>query len=432
MSDSRRLLSARIIEQVLAQKGSLTSLLARHGTGLQPRDKAFIQALSFGVCRHYHALEYICRRLLEKPIRNKDRDLQALLLCGLYQLLYMRVPAHAAINETVMAARTMKKPWAGSLLNAVLREAQRQWPALETEIAADFSLRFSHPDWMIDRFKRDWPQHYQALLAANNEPAPMSLRVHRGRRTRENYMQALAAAGIPCQAGMLADTAVILAEPLPVDQLPGFAAGDVSIQDEASQLAAALLAPAAGQRVLDACAAPGGKSCALLEFEPGIELLAVDNDALRLQRVSENLERCGLQAKVLCADIARPDSWWDGSPFDRILLDVPCSGTGVIRRHPDIKMLRSDASMPELLTRQAEILDQAWHLLVKGGRLLYSTCSVFRAENTEQVGAFVDRTPDAQHLPLQKDWGLACGHGRQLLPGMGSHDGFFYALLQKC
>ncbi len=447
---SERLLAAQILTSLLNQEGSLTSLLQtcrqRHPAAAMP----LVQELCFGVCRWFHTLDYLLARQLRKPLKNKEQLVRCLLLVGLYQMFYLRVPDHAAVNESVAAA----PPWAKALVNAVLRNARRQYDEAQASIQADESRLHAHPPWLLSHLKRDWPNHYLDILAGNNARAGMSLRVNLARITRQDYLARLSQAGIAAHPGQLTVSAVILAEPLAVEQIPGFSEGLVSVQDEASQLAAALLMAAPGQRVLDACAAPGGKTCALLEQEPGLELLALDNDPKRLARIQENLDRIFPQslpdsqgqscdpmgaspARLLEADASKPDTWWDGQHFDRILLDAPCSGTGVIRRHPDIKVLRQAGDIADLQARQAAMLQALWPTLKPGGRLLYSTCSVLKDENCRQIAAFLAATPDAREVPLDRGdrltpWGVDCSPGRQLLPGPAtSHDGFFYALLEK-
>ncbi|MDT8398392.1 MAG: 16S rRNA (cytosine(967)-C(5))-methyltransferase RsmB [Pseudomonadales bacterium] len=428
--ESDRLLAARILSQILQGRGSLSGLLNNCRTEHPAANAALLQELCYGVCRWYYPLDFLCSALLSKPLRARDRELQCLLLIGLYQLLYMRVPAHAAVNETVKA---VTQSWARPLVNAVLRKAPEKYQQLLPAIAADFSLKYAHPDWLINQLKASWPLHYQEILAANNERAPMTLRVNPAHYSRAQYLGLLAAENIAAHPGELCENAIILAQPLPVEKLPDFARGAVSVQDQASQLAPGLLQLAPGLRVLDACAAPGGKTCAILEQEPALtQLVALDNDPQRLHRVQENLDRTGLSAQIVCADVSATSSWWDHQPFDRILLDVPCSGTGVINRHPDIKLLRKAGDIEALAQKQACILRALWPLLKPGGLLLYSTCSVLKPENSLQIEHFIQQTRDAKPVLPELGWGLAGPIGRQLLPASGRHDGFYYALLQKC
>jgi 16S rRNA (cytosine967-C5)-methyltransferase len=331
----------------------------------------------------------------------------------------------------VAAAATLGKPWAKGLLNAVLREAQRRETELREISDADYACKYAHPQWLLQQLKLDWPRQYRDILDANNLRAPMTLRLNLRRMQRDDYLQCLQDAGIAASPGALAPTAVVLQVPVDVHQLPGFSDGLVSVQDEASQLLPALLPTQAGQRILDACAAPGGKTCALLESDPSLQLLCLDNDSKRLPRLQDNLARCSLSATVLCADITSGLPAEHADPFDAILLDAPCSGSGVIRRHPDIKLLRNRNELQELMAKQARLLDAAWPLLKPGGFLLYSTCSVLKAENSEQIAAFVQRQPSARETALALVPSAPCEHGVQLLPQAQGHDGFYYALLQK-
>ncbi|HFE32048.1 MAG TPA: 16S rRNA (cytosine(967)-C(5))-methyltransferase RsmB, partial [Gammaproteobacteria bacterium] len=318
------------------------------------------------------------------------------------------------------------------LVNAVLRNFQRQ--AEELLAAADASEpgRWAHPQWLIDSVRTAWPDDWQRILTANNERAPMTLRVNVRQQSRDDYLQRLEQAGIDAEATTHSDGGIRLRSPCDVTQLPGFSEGAVSVQDEAAQLAAQLLDVRPGQRVLDVCAAPGGKTAHILERSDDIALLAVDIEARRLQRVTDNLQRLGLQAEVREGDARRPDDWWDGRPFERILLDAPCSASGVIRRHPDIKLLRRPGDIETLLELQGEILRAIWPLLAPGGMLLYATCSVLPQENQQRVAAFLAEQPDAEGRPLEADWGRASGIGRQILPGgVAQMDGFYYACLHK-
>lgn len=437
-NNAERLLCCRIMDELLRDRGSLASHL---GTARQEQPSlnfALLQEYCYGLCRWYHRLDAWGTSLLDKPLRKKDQDLYCLILLGLYQLFHMRTPAHAAVNETVAAVVALDKAWAKGLVNAVLRNAQRNLERLQEEDSRDYTRLYSHPQWLLDRIKQDWPAHYRTILEANNDRAPMTLRVNRQLCSREDYLLRLQDAGLAASAGSLASHAIHLQAPVDVSDLPGFDEGLVSVQDEASQLLPALLPLQAGQRILDACAAPGGKTCALLEAQPGLQVLCVDNESRRLPRIEENLQRLQLAAEVRCADItqdAPADFTGVGGGFDTILLDVPCSATGVIRRHPDIKVLRSAAEIAQLCTRQAALLDAAWTLLAPGGHLMYSTCSVLAAENSQQIEAFLARqnraTHNAQEVPLRLATAQPCKHGQQLLPVATGNDGFFYALLQK-
>ncbi len=428
--NSRRL-AARVLLRVLRDGQSLTAALEQQlDNAANAKDRAFVQALCYGVCRQYHRLDFVLDRLLSKPLRGKDLDIRLLLLAGIYQLRHMRVKPHAAVSETVAAAGG--KSWAKSLVNGVLRRYQREHESLEGTAESDPAARFSHPDWLIRLLRENWPERAEAIMAANNEPPPLVLRVNLRHGSREEYLALLQERGISAQAAAYCPTAVVLERAVTVDQLPAFAAGGVSVQDGAAQLAAQLLELQPGQTVLDLCAAPGGKTAAILEQQPQLgSLLAVDVDEGRLEKVTENLRRLQLRAEVLCADAARPETWAKGRNFDRILLDAPCSALGVIRRHPDIKLLRRESDIDELVKVQADILDAAWSLLRPGGMLLYATCSVLKRENEQQMAAFLARRDDAEEQKIDADWGLQRVVGRQILTGESQMDGFYYAKIRK-
>ena len=320
---------------------------------------------------------------------------------------------------------------AAGLVNAVLRNRQRRRAALDAALAAEPVAVHAHPAWLLERLQADWPADWPAIVEASNQQAPMMLRVNLARESRDEALARLATAGIAAAAHAQVASAVVLEHPAEVSALPGFADGRLSVQDGAGQLAAPLLAPEPGDRVLDACCAPGGKTGHLLETALGLELLALDIDATRLVRVRENLDRLGYDAELLAADAGAPADWWDGRPFERILLDAPCSATGVIRRHPDIKALRQPADIDALAARQRALLDALWPLLAPGGILLYATCSLLRAENETVIAAFLAAHPDAAELVIDADWGLALRHGRQILPGSAGLDGFYYARLLR-
>ncbi len=423
-----RLVAARVLVNVLQNGLSLTAAL---DAALQPmavgKDRAFIQALCYGVMRYFHRLDFILAQLLETPL--KDPDVKALALVGLYQLAFMRVKPHAAVSETVSA---QKKAWAKPLLNALLRRYLREQQALEQLADQQASAANSHPNWLIKQLQQQWPEQAAAILVANNQQPPMTLRINAAKTNRDDYLQQLAVEGIDASVIAFCPSAIQLDKPVNVEALPQFAEGWVSVQDSAAQLAAGLLSLAPEQRVLDVCAAPGGKTAHILESQPQLqELLAVDIDAKRLQRVGDNLQRLGLIATQLVGDASKPESWWDGQLFDRILLDVPCSATGVIRRHPDIKVLRKPDDIEALANLQQAIVAAIWPLLATGGRLLYATCSVLKQENEQQIDKFLTSYTDAIHLPINAQWGQQRPFGRQILPGENGMDGFYYALLEK-
>ncbi|WP_060507786.1 16S rRNA (cytosine(967)-C(5))-methyltransferase RsmB [Pseudomonas sp. NBRC 111124] len=427
-----RLAAARALTAVLSGKASLNSSLPGQLDKVEERDRGLTQDLAFGTARWQPRLDLLAAQLLQKPFKAADADVHALLLVGLYQLFYTRIPAHAAIGETVGCADKLKKPWAKGLLNAVLRRAQREGEELLAGMERDPVVRTAHPRWLQKSLKAFWPDQWEAICAANNAHPPMILRVNRRHHSRDVYLALLAEAGVGASACQYSRDGIVLTEACDVRGLPGFAEGWVSVQDEAAQLSADLLELAPGQRVLDACCAPGGKTCHLLETEPALaHMTAIDLEAKRLTRVRENLDRLQLDAELIACDARDTASWWDGKPFQRILLDAPCSATGVIRRHPDIKLTRQADDIPALAALQGELLDALWPTLEVGGMLLYATCSSLPTENTEVIDAFLARTPGARELDLATEAGLRQPHGRQLLAQEGGHDGFYYAKLIK-
>lgn len=426
-----RLIAAKVINDVSNGTSLTEALLHRLSTQQDERDHAFIQAICYGVCRYYCRLDVILSYLLQKPMSAKDSDVHALLLVGLYQLIDMRVPEHAAVAETVNAAKKLKKPWASGLVNAILREYLRKKNELNEKIKSDDEATYMHPDWWIALTKKNWGQQWQDILFANNEHPPMTLRVNEKQSSREAYLAKLKEKNISAQVAPNTMQGMILDAPVDVAELPGFNEGAVSIQDGAAQLAAALLAFEPGQHVLDACAAPGGKLMHILEIQPDASVIAIEKDQQRIESIHENLSRLSLSATVHCADAANVENWWDQQLFDRILLDAPCSASGVVRRHPDIKLLREPTDIKQLVKEQAKLLNALWPLLKPGGLLVYATCSIFKEENVEQMQAFLATHPDAREEPIVANWGIPCAIGRQILPGMDNMDGFYYARVRK-
>jgi 16S rRNA (cytosine967-C5)-methyltransferase len=416
--------AARILARVLREHVPADDALA-NAPDLSDRDAALRAALVLGALRWHHRLRWQAAQLLNRPLPPARAELAALIEVGLLQLQFLRVPEHAAVSATVDAAEGLGAPRARGLVNAVLRRFLRERAPLEARALSDPEALYSHPQWIIAATRRDWPDDWQRILEANNAAGPMWLRVNLLRLTRDAYLERLAAAGIAAQPAARVPSAVLLDAPVPVHALPGFAAGDVSVQDVAAQHAPAHLDLAGGLRVLDACAAPGGKTCHMLEACEGLHVTAVDRDATRLSLVRENLARLGLTATVLAGDATRPEAWWDGRSFDRILLDAPCSALGVIRRHPDIKVLRRPSDVDSAVALQARLLAALWPLLKPGGRLIYATCTFLRCENDTQVGGFLATTPDAERAPRPT------AGGGQSLPGDAAGDGFFYACLLK-
>ena len=425
-----RAAAAAVIDAVVHGGRSLDPELA--AARVAERDRPLLWTICYGVLRQHWRLQATVDALLSRPLKSRDRIIGSLLAVGLYQLADTRVPPHAAVSPTVEAARLLGRPQHAAVVNACLRRFQRSPP--ETFVFASEEVRFNHPGWLIERLREAWPEDWQHILAANDAHAPMWLRVNARAGSTADYLAELAGDG-DLLAGF--DQAIRLAAPRPVTELPGFERGRVSVQDAAAQLAAPWLLSAGGERILDACAAPGGKTAHLLELSPpGSVLSAVDVDPDRLEIARENLARLGLRASLVCGDAASPADWWDGVPYDRILLDAPCSATGVIRRHPDIRLLRRDSDIPAMAARQRRLLAALWPLLAPGGRLLYVTCSVLPAENEDVVDAFLRTQADAREDSLLPNYNIRDVMGRkargfQILPGRCDLDGFYYACLIK-
>ncbi len=396
------------------------------------RERAFAQALCYGVLRHYNSLNFILSMLLDKKFKKKDADIRALILIGLYQLDHMRTPAHAAVSATVESCTDLKKHWAKNLVNAILRRYQREHEKFSNLVADNASARYEHPDWLLNKFKDEYPECWQSIIKENNLPPPMSLRVNSRVTDRECYLKKLEAAGIKGQASSLNEDGIVLTHPESVEMLPDFSEGHISVQDLAAQLAIPLLDPKPGERILDACSAPGGKLAHLIEHMPTLEeAVAIEIEPHRFKKLVSTLGRVRLKATLIQNDARATNEWWDNKPFDRMLIDAPCSASGVIRRHPDIKYLRTPENIQNATVLQTEILNALWPLLKKGGKLLYITCSIFKAENDDQIAAFIDKHHDAKAIPIQASWGRATRYGRQILPGENAMDGFYYAQLYK-
>lgn len=427
--EDSRTCAARVLAEVFAGR-SLTEALQL--PCVSSSDAPFIQALCYGVLRQYPRYPLLLEKLLAKPLKPADSDIHALLQTALYQLEQMRVPSHAALNESVEATRRLGKKWAAGLVNALLRRYQREHEALQGQLTGRPEFVHALPDWLLGMLKKAWPDHWRAIAMASAQQAPLCLRINRQQIERKDYFQLLQEQGLTARPHPYAPDGVVLDRAVAVEQLPGFAAGLVSVQDAGAQLAALLLDPRPGERVLDVCAAPGGKSCHLLEVAgAGLELTAVDKDRDRLQRVEENLQRLNLKANCYAGDASAPAGGWTHPGYRKILLDAPCSATGVIRRHPDIKLLRRADDIPRLAKVQQACLRAMWPLLAPGGRLLYATCSILPRENEEQIGKFLADHEDAQEATIDAEWGLERHHGRQTLPGDDGMDGFYYALLEK-
>ena len=424
-----RALAAEILVAVIQEGRSLSMTLdpALKNLSLE-KDRGFVKALVYGVLRAYWRLDAILNELVLKPI--KDERIRMIALLGLHQLRDMRVKPHAAVAETVAA--TQPSTWAKPLINAVLRNYQRNQAAIEAKIDPVSAAGQAHPKWLWKAISRDWPDAAATIFAANNAQPPMSLRVNLARVSRERLKERLSNRVIEAVSSKVIESALTLEEARAVELIEGFSEGLCSVQDTAAQLACALMALEPKMQVLDLCAAPGGKTAHLLESCSSLaRLVAVDVSAERLVRVQENLDRLGLKATLVTGDALRPEGWWDGVAFDRILVDAPCSATGVIRRHPDIKVLRQPGDIANLQAVQLNILEKAWSMLTPGGRLVYATCSILKAENAEVIETFLGKHADASEHSIDAAWGRRLSHGRQILPGEEGMDGFYYAVLVK-
>ncbi len=432
-----RAMAAVILHKVLEQGQPLSEVL-RHSHVDDTRGRPLIQELCYGSLRWYGRLAAITDLLLRTPIKRKEAQVACLLWLGIYQLIYTRIPAHAAIYETVQAAKELGKAWSGDLINAVLRNFERRRAALLRTVDKNPVSRLSHPRWLLEYLQAAYPQDWERICKAANVHAPMTLRVNLRKIDVRTYVDDLHMAGIKAQPHHLVESAIILEQPVDVQDLPGFRQGLVSVQDAAAQLAAPLLNCRDGMRVLDACAAPGGKTAHLAEHIDGsLDLTAVEKNPRRMHRLKETLARVGVAVDCRLADVARPTQWWDGKPFDRILLDAPCSATGVIRRHPDIKWRRKPDDINAFVRTQMELINALWGLLKPDGVLLYVTCSILPQENRELIERFLAGHEDVRPYPLnlrmhrgdQPSWSL--NQGWQILPGDMSMDGFYFAALRK-
>ena len=402
--------AARIDAAVFAGQSLADGLLAR----IDPAARPAVQDLVYGSLRRYGRGDFFLAKLLSKPLDVPE--VRALLLVAIYRLETRPDAAHTVVDQAVVAAAELAEGRFKGLVNGVLRNFLRQQPALLAALADDQLALSQHPDWWLAQLQAAYPDDWQTIVAAGNGPPPMALRVNRRRCGRDEYQARLSAEGIASTA--IGESGLMLDKPLPVERLPGFADGLLSVQDPGAQMAASLLAPAAGSRVLDACAAPGGKTAHLLE-QGDLDLVALDLKASRCRRIEENLARLGLTASIKVADCIKLNTWWDGEPFDAVLADVPCTASGVVRRNPDSKWLRREDDIASFAATQSRLLDALWRVVRPGGKFLYVTCSVFPAENTQQIGRFLARQPQARRC-----------HEEQLLP-TAEHDGFYYCLLEK-
>jgi len=428
-----RVQAAHIIHRVVYEEQSLQGLLnqAQHDIK-DPRDSDFLYALCTGTIREYLSLEAVIDELLNKPLKAKDRDIKTVLIMGLFQLWHMNTPDYAAVNSSVDTAKALKKPWACGLINKLLRLAMTN----KDKLLAKQNTLYAHPQWLLEEIKNAYPEHWESICEQNNSQAPMSLRVNTLLTTRDAYSKELTTVGIPhfLPDDPLDSDAICLEKPVKIAELPHFSKGMCYVQDLSAQRVGHLLHPKAGERILDACAAPGGKTTHILTLEPHIDVLvALDHNPSRLAKVTSNLNRLGLKEahlKLALADAINTESWWDGQLFDRILLDVPCTGTGVIRRHPEIKLHRTPEDLQKLPQIQSHMLTKLWPLLKSGGTLIYTTCSILPHENDEVIRAFINHEKSAILDSLLIPDSIKTQYGKQLLPSK-THDGFYYARLIK-
>jgi 16S rRNA (cytosine967-C5)-methyltransferase len=430
MTDARALAAEALADVALRGMSLRERLQPAQAKLSDARDRAFLTALCNEGARWWLRFDKALDGLLQQPLRKREPVLHALLVLGLVQLEILRLPPHAAVAATVEATRTLDRGGFAKLANAVLRRWQRQRESIGARLDRDVETRSAHPRWLIDTLTHDWPERVDAILAADNAPSPPMLRVNARRTTQERMLAMLADAGVEARPHAFLRDGIMLATNTDVTRLPGFTEGHFSVQDGAAQCAADLLDLRDGLRVLDACAAPGGKACHILE-RADVRLVALDADARRTGSIRANFERLGLRGDVKTGDAGEPAQWWDGRPFDRILLDAPCSATGVIRRHPDIKLHRRAGDVAPLAAEQRRLLGALWPLLTQGGRLVYGTCSLLRDENERIVEDFLSTQPDAHAVAADLPVGHAAGPGRQILPGEGGLDGMFYTVIAK-
>jgi 16S rRNA (cytosine967-C5)-methyltransferase len=424
-------ISVSVLSEVIRNKWHLDDVLARSLKEVKDkREIKLAQELCYGVMRWYEQLLFITNYLINKPV--KEVQLKTVILTGLYQLKFLRVPDHAAISESVELTKRFDMAWAGNFVNAVLRRYQRDHELIDSEIKKSAVANYAHPEWMLNKFSMQWPDHWQDIVYSNNSYPPMHLRLNLSWKNKQDYSALLNEQGIAHISSDMAETVVSLVNPMDVEEIPGFSQGHVTVQDAAAQLAAPLMDLRPGQRILDACAAPGGKTGHILELAgEHCKLVAVEIDNRRAELLRNTLNRIHKQADIIIADITRTSDWWDGKLFDRILLDAPCSATGVIRRHPDIKYLRSPGQLQSFCDNQNKMLAALWPLLKPGGRLVYCTCSVFLEESDERIEAFINEYDDAELLPVHTNWGVISCFGRHTIPGHNDSDGFYYSVLTK-
>jgi len=424
------------LNMVVRDGRSVNDILANSNSSdnLSSSQISFAKQQLFGSLRFYHQIKAILDQLLEKPLKQKDLDVYSILVLGIYQLRYMSVPDHAAISESVELTRQIKKPWASRLVNGCLRSYQRQVKEIEQKLAKAQTFKTSHPNWIINQIEADWGDKAQTILEANNQQAPMTIRVNQQRVSRTDYQQMLQSEGMESTAHPLAKDGLVMHSACDVFKLPKFEQGWVTVQDAAAQLVVDLMSLEPNMVVLDGCAAPGGKTTHILQREPSTRLTSVEKSESRLKRIEQTLERLNMECQLTCADIIEHQTWWNGELFDRILIDVPCSASGVIRRNPDIKLHRKKLDLTNIVELQAKILAQTWKLLKPGGRLVYATCSIFKDENEKQIEHFVKKH-DAKLIRLEQVIDSKLHRhseiGHQIFPGDFQMDGFYLCCLEK-
>ena len=428
-----RAVAALVLTEILTRRLSLSVVLPDFLNQVSlGKDRSFIQELCYGVLRWYYQLDFILQAMLDKDLKSKDTDIKVLILIGLYQLEFLRTPEHAAVSATVEACTDLKKHWAKKLVNALLRRYQKENTTFKSLLEKEDQARYSHPRWLIEIIDKEYPDRWQDVVRENNRHPPMFLRVNTRLTSRNDYMRELDKNNINATETPFVEAGIKLAKPVDVGQLPFFNDGHVSVQDLAAQLCFSLMDIQQNHRVLDACAAPGGKLAHILEQCPEhIDVTALEPDETRFERMQKNLDRLRLKATLICNAAEETDRWWDNNSFDRILVDAPCSATGVIRRHPDIKILRVAENIAASAEIQGILLSSLWSLLKHGGKLLYVTCSILSTENDQCIRAFLERHNDAKCIRLHTEWGKDTEFGKQILPGEHDMDGFYYASLEK-
>jgi len=427
-----RQLAVQALTPLLNDSSSLKYSLKKQLELCPENQRPFLQELCYGSMRYFPRLNSILSKLVTKPLRSKDSDIKALLIIGLYQLNNLRTAEHAAISETVDVCKSLNKPWATSLVNATLRNFQREKKQLAESLSEDIPFKYNHPDWFVNKLMHNWPDHWIDILNANDDHPPLTIRVNSNIVSRETYANTLLLEDITSNTTSFSQTGLTLDKPTDITKLNGFDNGTFSVQDEAAQMAAVLVNPMDGENILDACSAPGGKLLHLLELakDKQTTVQGIELEASRAERIKENFTRLGMDCPLHIAD-ATTQGWWDGKLFDKILLDAPCSATGVIRRNPDIKLLRKAEDIHSVAKLQKQILENMWAMLKKGGTIVYATCSIFPQENEKIVASFIKNNDDAEHVKIAADWGYERDFGRQLFPKEKGHDGFYYAMIRK-